>query len=315
MAVRLGVKMPEDMFIVPLEGYANNSNAFAFQLVVLTAATLVARDLGLFTRRNLWPVVILALAGASIYFATSRAGLVMFALALALYVALSPQRKSALGLLLRSVALAYAIVLAGLYAPELTGAHVPGTPVSLGFDPLPSDTKSDSERWSTIAEGYDMWLASPVFGNGLGAYIRAVLAEGRDMIVIHSTPVWVLAEMGVVGLVLVGAAFLSLLWVAVGLMRRPESRAWGMGGVILLVSVGAGNMVHDLFFQRSFWFLLGLCLAGIGAGARLGLSGRTGARGPRQADARGGLAAERRPTTAGRSGRWPGTGPSRRPAP
>lgn len=265
IAVRAGLVLPNDVFIVPLEGYANNANAFAFQLVVTTIAVLIGRDLRLFAHPNRWPVAIVAIAGVAVFFASSRAGVSMYALALVLFVTLSADRPSAIGLVARAVVIAIVAIVAITYIPALVGLFNDAASGKVVFSIEIYNQNADSERWTTIAEGLELWLQSPVLGSGLGAYMAQVLSQGREMIVIHSTPVWIMAEMGLFGLALVGAAFAVLLRGAFFLRRDAQTRGWGTGAVILLICVGAGNMVHDLFLQRSFWFLLGLCLAVPGA--------------------------------------------------
>ncbi len=129
-------------------------------------------------------------------------------------------------------------------------------------------TGSDSERWLSIIEGWDLWLKHPLLGAGLGGYVQERLAAGKAFLVIHSIPVWLMAEMGLVGLLVVAAVFVLLLKGAFHLLSRPAQHGWGLGLLSILGCIAASGLVHDLFFQRSFWFLIGLyVVAGFRAAA------------------------------------------------
>ena len=58
---------------------------------------------------------------------------------------------------------------------------------------------STSEHLVTVQQGFAMFLSHPVFGAGLGAYIGEQIRTTGTPLIIHSTPVWLLAETGLVG--------------------------------------------------------------------------------------------------------------------
>ncbi len=60
---------------------------------------------------------------------------------------------------------------------------------------------SNAERIMTLKGGLKLFLAHPVFGAGLGAFVFDYFKESGRVQVIHSTPLWLLAELGVVGAV------------------------------------------------------------------------------------------------------------------
>lgn len=265
----ISVPVPPGAVMAPLEGYANNSNAFAFQLFVTAVAALAGRHLGLFDRREWLFRSILIILGLAICYTRSRAGLGMFAMVLVLAVLLPgtlSRRRLAADALWAMVVCVFALS-APLWLFQLLnhvlvylGLRI-NADITLQLIPYMVREGSDSERWMTLADGWQMWLANPVFGQGLGAYIESRLAAGKIAIVIHSVPVWLLAETGLAGLLVVAGVLLYFLrrgW----LMRRdPASAPWGTALVILLVCASAAGTVHDLFFQRSFWFFAGLALA------------------------------------------------------
>jgi len=74
-------------------------------------------------------------------------------------------------------------------------------------------------------------------------------------------PAWLLAEFGLAGTALMGAAFILVLARARGMLLRAEEARWGFVGISVIASVGTACLVHDLFYQRITWLVLGLALA------------------------------------------------------
>lgn len=105
-----------------------------------------------------------------------------------------------------------------------------------------------------------MWLANPIFGEGLGTFANNLYGENGRQLVIHSVPIWLLAEFGIVGF----SVALSLpLVVAFKYMRsfttrRPPAFLLALGLVLLFALFG---LVHDIAYQRLFWLLAGACAA------------------------------------------------------
>lgn len=263
-ALRLGVPLPSDAFAVPLQGYANNSNAFAFQMVITAIAATIASRLGVFRDRRRLSEIVLILTGLAIYFANSRAGVVMFGIVMVMSVLLAlPSER-------RTVITTFLVVAIGMTAGIMLLGNIPlivdwlggtGSPMELQIGTRFYRPSSDADRWITFVDGWRLWLDSPIFGNGLGAHVQNRLATGKSFVVIHSVPVWLMAEMGLIGLVAVVFGFARLFLGAVRLLPDPTYRAWGAGLITLLISAGAANLVHDFFFQRSFWFVLALGIA------------------------------------------------------
>ena len=126
----------------------------------------------------------------------------------------------------------------------------------------PNAVESDAQRWQSTVLGFQAWLAHPIFGNGLGAFLLDREAAGLPALVIHSVPVWFLAEMGVVGLA--GYVFFvaSLLYCGISALLRQQ--ADGRGLLIILASFVLMGFVHDIFYQRTFWFACSLVLLNMG---------------------------------------------------
>jgi uncharacterized membrane protein YbhN (UPF0104 family) len=265
------------------EGYAANRNAFAFQMLV--CLTLLLAYVPVYARRvtfshcrqstidvrksaignffcsltnRLWlgrNMFLQSIVMAGILFSASRAG--VFAGALLVLVAVWYSTPSERPIIAKSLALAIliwqstAIISWGMsfFASPLSSVRIQSD-VSSEF--------SNVERWQSLVGGLQMWLQHSVFGAGLGVFIeKNATTDGRPL-VIHSTPVWILAEFGLLGAAIFGGFFYILVRHALkSSVRSTTGRIIGM----LLLIFGLFSLVHEIFYQRIFWLVLGSSLA------------------------------------------------------
>lgn len=76
---------------------------------------------------------------------------------------------------------------------------------------------------------------------------------------IHSTPLWLAAELGIIGLLIFLITFLRIMR---NELRQVSSR--DMAGtfiILVLVAFAVVATFHDVMYQRSLWLLLGAALA------------------------------------------------------
>ncbi len=250
-----GIALPNKMFEMSSAAFANNANAHAFQMISVSIAAVLAIRLHLMGRVAEYALI---LVGVALYFAQSRTGYALFVLVL-VYFILSSRRRIrdavtsarvfaaalAIGLLLPNVAAYVKFLLAGAdgVIPKTT------SPVIRILA-----EQSDSERWQSVVWGWQLWLHHPIFGGGLGAFVHDRVANGQSFLVIHSVPIWLLSDLGILGFALIASAFAVLLYCCL----KHRSNIWMSGTLILVSCYAIGGLVHDLFFQRVFWFLLGL---------------------------------------------------------
>ena len=257
IASKLGFPPPKEAFHVPLRGYANNSNAFAFQMTMTAIAAIVADRVGVLGAGRRWLSGVLFLTGLAIYFSASRTGIGTFVMVLVLSVlfAMPEERRAALTMSVVAVAGVILAAVAIVRIPVLSGAFGSGR-IRIRESVL--DPLSDPDRWQTLVDGWYLWLERPIFGHGLGAYVESQIADADQFQVFHSVPLWLMAEMGLVGLAVGLGCFGWFALSACRMMRSPAHRAWGTGLMMILICWSAASMLHDLFYQRSFWFLVGL---------------------------------------------------------
>lgn len=277
LAALFGIRFHPDIFSLPLKAYAGNTNAFAVQMVMTASAAVAAWHLGIFGRHRYLLPLILSIACTAIYFCHSRAGIGMIIILLLTMMLFPAQssRRALLPALLWSVATlllctqlyeiyGFVVTMAAKVAGLFPAGSADAAYVQLLTNLLQVDIErqsGDLERWTSITDGWSMWLERPIFGNGLGAYMHHYVISTGGPLVIHSVPVWLLAETGLIGLLTFAATFGFATRHAYRGLSRPEGSGWAVGLLIALICIAAAALVHDFFFQRSFWFLLGLLAA------------------------------------------------------
>jgi O-antigen ligase len=122
------------------------------------------------------------------------------------------------------------------------------------FDPTDAVV---AQHLQTVIDGLAMFQAHPIFGAGLGAYMEEQLRSTGTPLVIHSTPVWLLAETGILGFAVFLGAAARIFFQAV--RRRGEPAALLL--ILILTAMAVMSSVHDMFYARAFWLLLGAALA------------------------------------------------------
>ena len=255
----LGVLPPSSMDGPRIEGFAQNPNAFAFQLLLVAIAVIA------FRKPDNSTLLPFALAVMGLVFSGSRAGQGTFVLImlLALYLRMVTWRWLGLALLL---AVAGTFIVSGevlqlIASPNLDLGH--SLAMIFHYETSGAGT-SNAQRFLSILWGLQMFAAHPVFGAGLGAFVVSfVKDEHGNPLIIHSTPIWLLAETG-----LVGCLVFVVPWV---LIMKREWRNWfasggrhDPAGILLLLSLtGFAVMaeVHELLYQRALWLILGAALA------------------------------------------------------
>jgi hypothetical protein len=262
-----------------LEGYAQNSNAFAFQLL-MALAVLVGTPAkpadGMMPAKPAEGVTLAKPAQRTMPSWLVGAGILLLTLALA---------RSRAGILCAFGVVALAPVLRFVPARRLLAPRTLAAMAAVGvalaalavafwgpldrsvIEPLthavrPDADNSDALRWQSTVLGFEAWLRHPVLGGGLGAFLLERETAHLPLVVIHSVPIWFLAEMGIVGLAAYAVFIVSLAAAGVAGWWRTNAHAHGL--MIALAVFVLMGLVHDIFFQRTFWFACGLLLVDAG---------------------------------------------------
>jgi uncharacterized membrane protein YbhN (UPF0104 family) len=273
LALGSGVPVPPSTLAVPLRGYATNANALIFQMTAVALAVIVAWRQGIYAHRPWLPGLFLAIVGVVLFYSQSRTGYVMAIIVILSAVLISPsdERVKTMWTCLKTVILSSVCILA-LYplltaqaerqvalakaerqaAKAISGSESQPKKQSRNtvrlrkhmFDLQFEHASSNEKRWESIASAFPLWRENPIFGTGLGAFVETREKAGLKTLVIHSVPVWLLAETGLVGVLLVTAAFIMFLRHGIGQLGPPATRAWGFGlrfllGLFATAQIGA----------------------------------------------------------------------------
>jgi O-antigen ligase len=121
---------------------------------------------------------------------------------------------------------------------------------------------SNVERFYSWRRAFELFMAHPVFGAGFGAFLEGEYARGSTPLIIHSTPLWLLAEAGIVG----AAAYLGLgLAITAALISHIR---WGsqvirsdaIAALLLTTSFALMSLAQEMLYQRCVWVVLGLLI-------------------------------------------------------
>lgn len=265
------------VIIQNFEGYSGNRNAFAFQLLscsVLIIAYLPSKistiKKVIYGFLHIQLIDLLAFVHgivlAGVVFTGSRAGIItgillLLASVICGFINLKILFKSIVfGSIVWVFFVSFLPWLSQLFSGEVVGVASSGAgELSQHLvQSVISNEVSNLERWQTFLRGFEMWRNSPWFGAGLGVFIESSPKWFSQPMVIHSTPIWILAEFGIFGMgILVGSLGWMIFWIKKSGFDNPSNRAVIMLLLIFLVF----GLAHEIFYQRIFWLVLGICLA------------------------------------------------------
>jgi hypothetical protein len=242
-----------------ISGFAMNPNAFVFQLCMCLAAALIV-----FSRQTL--IAILSVIMVAIWFCASRAG---FGCAVAIVLAAVALRPR----LLTPIVIAAAIAVVGvvllhslslvlsLMRPPAPSAVVRSAP-KLATTLTISSEVSNAERMMTLRGAWKLFLAHPVFGAGLGAFVSDYFRESGKVQVIHSTPLWLLAEFGIVGAIVMMLPIWRVFVSEISRRRAGDDARFLL--ILAILAFGVMATVHEMMYQRIFWLIFGAAMAMVG---------------------------------------------------
>lgn len=238
----LGIAAYNPFFV----GFSQNTNAFAFQCLMVLCGALVVK-----ANRELF----IAMALAGLWLTLSRAGIATGIVVIA--TAATFVRGSVRPILIGIIG-AFVIVAAVTSLLTLSGAACDIRSYT-NCVPLPTFVESDpsiGEHTLIAKKAFAMFLNHPLFGAGLGVFIHDW--KGSYPLVIHSTPLWLLAEFGLIGTL--------VFFVPIVRIFAQEARSFRTNDVaghlliLIITALSAMSILHEIFYQRTFWFLLGVAL-------------------------------------------------------
>jgi O-antigen ligase len=251
-----------------LEAFSQNHNFFAFQLLMALSAIFVM------VRGKYLRIVLISIALAALWFAGSRsdwvallcvAGVGLYlkavsfreisvAVAIVVVAVCLPSFEQVVGID-RAAASSQVIASDQTTAPDQVA---PRGQLPIGPVIIPS-VNSTTERIFSLTEGWKLFKTAPLFGAGLGAF-RNLGFEGSTAgipLLIHSTALWLLAELGVVGFLIFAVPFMRVFrW-----ELNNHTEAASAVSILCLVGFAVMSGPADMLYQRTFWLLMGAALA------------------------------------------------------
>lgn len=117
-------------------------------------------------------------------------------------------------------------------------------------------------RWDQALRAWELWLQHPVSGVGLGSYLWSEARLGITLPQqIHSTGLWLLAETGLPGAILVTGFLAVSLWSLRPWAAVNRGDPLAVFGFSMLLAFAGFSLGQEAIYQRHFWFLLGIVLA------------------------------------------------------
>lgn len=242
------------------DGFSGNKNAFALQLVV--CSVLFLSYCPIFERKRRHLIIGSLFHGviiAGIFFSASRTGLIVEATILLLCLIFRWSSAKTI-----SLSMVVVTVLWGLsyfrfdYLVHLFYDDSPPPGVAVSFIQRYVSPQSNTERLKTIYQGLAMFLSHPILGGGLGVFIEQSKSWNDNKVVIHNTPIWILAEFGLMGAAVFGYLFYN---VYKDLDAIKKCRVCYRMFVLLAVAIAMTGMAQEIFYQRILYLGLGLALA------------------------------------------------------
>ena len=250
------------------EGFSGNRNAFAFQLICCLEASLVLSainknklisSLKIFNlkREDLFAILNGFLI-SGICLSGSQAGIYTTIIVLILFSFLRFFNSK---LVLKSISLSILFIIIFNIAIGNINLNYNDTKSKLdwvGSDLIGFTDASNTERLNTILVALKMWKESIFLGIGLGVFRERSSEYFGKYIVIHSTPIWILVEFGMLGFILL---FSETGYVVYKLYKNISNDYRNKILIMNILSFCLFGTFHEIFYQRIFWLLLGLCFS------------------------------------------------------
>src|SRR5215469_7250539 len=232
-----------------IAGFSQDANAFALQMIVCVSIVLSLKQS---TGKS---ACLLSLAVLGLWFSGSRSGLIAVAAVAIVYLVTARENLRLIAAAI--IAAAIAIVTVKFAPSSLKGMDL--VVESVRSSAQAAAPHSFSEHMETIWAALKLFFNHPIFGAGLGYFMEMHIRQFGVPMVIHSTPLWLLAELGVLGFACF--AFPTVLLFIHEWRNRNDVEGAGKLVILLLTGFVVMSQFQDLTYQRVFWLVLGAGLA------------------------------------------------------
>ncbi len=252
------------------EGFSSNRNAFSYQLLIVLVLSSVFLLNSRFPKNTTTQLSAGIIVFGSLFTASITGYVTLFSLIMInlFFIPNIYYRRLIIPAgtaLVAYLLLPYVSRAAQTFASLQGFWDIQGRPSLLAAPPLLNGS-SLAERLESYVGGFHLWAKYPLLGGGVGSFIASASAEGTPL-VIHSTYIWIVAEMGLAGAVLIFAIPMVKAAHFYQALRGNGSRrlvSLTMRETALLMTVvvfGVFSLTHDVAFQRIFWLFMGALLS------------------------------------------------------
>ena len=239
-------------------GFAGNPNIYGFILCVMLLLCAITLKGSVPNRRSV-SVIIFCLAFGIIMTASKSAWLAVVVTLLFVHL-LKPK---VLFSFLKPLVFGIAFSIAFLYVWGFfeTSPYIANIELSQ-LDLTGSTKNSASHRGQMYLDAYTLWLTQPIQGTGLGSFLFTEQLNDKHY-VIHSTPLWLLTETGIVGLLLF-CCFAILLSVSFWKeLKTNQNMSWSLLGLSVIIFFVVFSIPTEVLYQRIMWCVVGVSLGGM----------------------------------------------------
>jgi hypothetical protein len=187
----------------------------------------------------------------------SRSGIIAFVVVVTTYFLISwPRSKSTLIYILAAIA----VLILAMSAFGSCGLSHLSTRECWSISLLGGERPSSTEdHIATVTAGIKLFLDSPLVGNGLGYFMKTYWTVSQRAHPIDSTPIWLLAEFGILGFLVFVIPFAQIFFGEWRHARAGQQTAVAL--VLTLAAFASMSTLYELLYQRIFWITLGALLA------------------------------------------------------
>lgn len=230
-----------------LTGLVQNSNAFGFMIVVALCLSLGEKPM------NHWFIVALITA---LFFTGSRGAMLAGVGAATILFAINKERlhplKKAVPWSIGAIA-----ILAGIHF--LFAQLASNNAITIQPDRLDIAGATITQRVELGKLALQLFADSPILGAGLGVFQQAAIAAGHPIngSTIHSSPLWLLTETGLVGMAIFTGFFVTFLWH----FYRDRQNVMSQSMLAIMVAFAIISCTGEFIYQRYLWLLFGMMIA------------------------------------------------------
>jgi hypothetical protein len=232
-----------------IAGFAQDANAFGLQMIVCVSIVLsLKQSTGRLT-------CLLALAVVGLWFSGSRSGLIAVVVVVIMYLITAWENRR---LIVAAISAAAIAIVAIKFCKSSLG-ELDLIIASIKSSPQAANPLSFSDHMASMWAALKLFFDHPILGAGLGYFMEMHIREFGVPMVIHSTPLWLLAELGLLGFACF--AIPAVLIFVHEWRNRGDVEGAGILLVLLLTGFVVMSQFQDLTYQRVFWLVIGAGLA------------------------------------------------------